>query len=389
MRPVSIIGVGLTRFGELWDQSLRELGLRAGFAAIRDAGITSDDIDAMYVGNMSAGSLVRQEHIGALVADYCALTDRHVPTTRVEAASASGGLALRQGYMAVAGGFADIVVVGGAEKMTDVSDSESAHTLSMGSDEEWEARAGATFAALHALVAQAHMREYSTTREMLSAVAAKNHAHAARNPQAQFRFALKPKAVSASGLIADPLRMLDCAPASDGAAAVVLCAAERALDFCAQPVNIIGSGQASDTLSLHHRQALHRFPAIGVAARRAFAQADCRPEEVDVAEVHDNFTISELIALEELGLFPPGEAGAHTLAGETTLGGRLPVNTSGGLKARGHPPGATGLAQAVEIVLQMRGTAGERQVEEARLGLIENHGGTAATAVVHLLEATA
>ncbi|MEE1544095.1 MAG: thiolase domain-containing protein, partial [Alphaproteobacteria bacterium] len=301
-------------------------------------------------------------------------------------ASASGGLALRQAYMAVAGGFIDVAVVGGAEKMTDVSDSESAHTLSMGADEEWESQQGATFASLHAMMAQAHMTEFGTTREMLSAVASKNHGHAALNPQAQFPFPIKPEAVSGSGLVSDPLRMLDCAPQSDGGAAVVLCASDRAKEFSKKPVSIIGSGQASDTLSLHHRASLSRMPAIGVAAERAFAHAGRKATDVSVAEIHDNFTISELIALEEIGLAERGAAGQLTLDGATALGGAIPVNTGGGLKARGHPPGATGVAQAVEIVQQLRGTAGERQVKGATLGLLENHGGTGATAVVHLLE---
>ena len=387
MRDVSIIGTGVTKFGELWDKSLRELGLMAGLEAIQDAGVGSGDIDALYVGNMAAGSLVQQEHVSALIADYCDMAGAHVPSTRVEAASASGGVALRQAYMAVAGGFIDVAVVGGAEKMTDVSDSESAHTLSMGADEEWESQQGATFASLHAMMAQAHMTEFGTTREMLSAVAVKNHAHAAHNPQAQFPFPIKPEAVSGSGMVSDPLRMLDCAPQSDGAAAVVLCASERAKEFSKSPISIVGSGQASDTLSLHHRASLSRMPAIGVAAERAFAHAGRKVADVSVAEIHDNFTISELIALEEIGLAERGSAGQLTLDGGTALGGAIPVNTSGGLKARGHPPGATGVAQAVEIVQQLRGTASERQVKGATLGLMENHGGTGATAVVHLLEA--
>jgi|TARA_Y100000031_G_scaffold132580_1_gene153794 acetyl-CoA C-acetyltransferase len=387
VRDVSIIGTGVTKFGELWDKSLRELGLMAGLEAIKDAGVSSADIDALYVGNMAAGSLVQQEHVSALIADYCDMAGSNVPSTRVEAASASGGVALRQAYMAIAGGFIDIAVVGGAEKMTDVSDSESAHTLSMGADEEWESQQGATFASLHAMMTQAHMSEFGTTREMLSEVAAKNHAHAALNPQAQFSFPIKPEAVSSSGLVADPLRMLDCAPQSDGAAAVVLCASKRAKEFSKVPVSIIGSGQASDTLSLHHRASLSRMPAIGVAAKRAFTHAGQKVANVNVAEIHDNFTISELIALEEIGLAERGSAGQITLDGGTALGGAIPVNTSGGLKARGHPPGATGVAQAVEIVQQLRGTAGERQVKGATLGLLENHGGTGATAVVHLLEA--
>jgi acetyl-CoA C-acetyltransferase len=386
MRDVSIIGIGITKFGELWEKSLRQLGLETGLSAINDAGITSTDIDALYIGNMAAGSTLQQEHVSALMADYCGLTNNHVPATRVEAASASGGLALRQAYMAIAGGFIDIAVVGGAEKMTDVSDSESSYTVSMGSDEQWESKAGATFASLHAMIAQSHIYEYGTTREEMSAVSSKNHFHASMNPMAQFPFKLSPEAVSNSGIVSSPLRMLDCAPNSDGAAAVVLCASDKSSKYTKKAIKIIGSGQASDTLSLHHRKYLNRMPAIGIAAKRAFESCNKKPSDLDLIEVHDNFTISEIIALEEIGIFKRGEAGAKILEGETKIGGKIPVNTSGGLKARGHAPGATGIAQVVEIVQQLRGEAGDRQVKNAKIGMVENHGGTAATAVVHILE---
>jgi len=386
MREVSIIGIGITKFGELWDKSLRQLGLETGLAAISDAGIKSKDIDALYIGNMAAGSTLQQEHVSALMADYCGLTSQNVPATRVEAASASGGLAIRQAYMAIAGGFIDIAVVGGAEKMTDVSDSESSYTVSMGSDEQWESKAGATFASLHAMMTQSHMQQYGTTREEMSAVSAKNHYHASMNPMAQFPFEVSAETVSNSGLVSSPLRMLDCAPNSDGAAAIVLCATEKAKKYGKKSIKIIGSGQASDTLSLHHRQHLNQMPAIKVAAKRAFKSCGKKVSDIDLIEVHDNFTISEIIALEEIGIFRRGKAAAKILEGETKLGGKIPTNTSGGLKARGHAPGATGIAQVVEVVQQLRGEAGVRQVKDAKIGMVENHGGTAATAVIHILE---
>ena len=386
MRDVSVIGIGITRFGELWDKSLRELGLETGLAAISDAGITSKDIDALYIGNMAAGSTLQQEHVSALIADYCGLASQNIPATRVEAASASGGLAIRQAYMAISGGFIDVAVVGGAEKMTDVSDSESSYTVSMGSDEQWEAQTGATFASLHAMIAQSHMDEFGTTREQLSAISEKNHYHASMNPMAQFPFKISGEAVSNSGIVSSPLRMLDCAPNSDGAAAVVLCATEKAKKFKKKGIRLIGSGQASDTLSLHHREHLNRLPAIGIAAKRAFKSCGKKVTDIDLIEVHDNFTISEVIALEEIGIFKRGKAAEMSLKGETRLGGKIAVNTSGGLKARGHAPGATGIAQIIEVVKQLRGEAGDRQVEGAKIGMTENHGGTAATAVVHILE---
>jgi uncharacterized OB-fold protein len=228
-------------------------------------------------------------------------------------------------------------------------------------------KAGATFASLHAMIAQSHMDEYGTSREELSAVSEKNHYHASLNPMAQFQFQVSGEAVSNSGIVSSPLRMLDCAPNSDGAAAVVLCATDKAKKFKKKAIRIIGSGQASDTLSLHHRKYLNRLPAIGIAARRAFKSCGKKTRDLDLIEVHDNFTISEIIALEEIGIFKRGKAASMGLKGETRLGGKIAVNTSGGLKARGHAPGATGIAQVVEIVQQLRGEAGERQIKDAKI----------------------
>jgi len=384
MRRVAVIGVGDTEFGELWDHSFREIGIMAGLAAVADANISADVIDALYVGNMSAGRFIEQEHIGALIADYSGLARDHIPATRIEAAGASGGLALRQGLLAVASGLHDIVVVGGAEKMTDVSDLDSANIQSSAADEEWETVLGATFPALHALIAHRHMHVYGTTREQLADVAVKNHRHGALNPKAQFRREITRETVLGSPLVASPLRVFDCAPSSDGAAAVVLCPLENAKKYTETPVEIIGSGQASDTLSLHDRKDICTMEATKVAAKRAFDMANVTHKDVQVAEVHDNFTISEILALEDLGFFKKGEGGKATEAGLTGLSGQVAVNTSGGLKARGDPIGATGLAQAVEIVTQLRGKADKRQVKDAQVGLTHNVGGTGGTAVVHL-----
>ncbi len=384
MRRVAVIGVGDTEFGELWDSSFRELGIKAGLIAVADANISAEKIDALYVGNMSAGRFIEQEHIGALIADYSGLARDHIPATRVEAAGASGGLALRQGFQAVASGLHDIVVVGGAEKMTDVSDTESANIQSSSADQEWEIVLGATYPALHALIARRHMHVYGTTREQLADVAVKNHKHGSLNPKAQFQRPITREVVLGSPLVASPLRVFDCAPSSDGAAAVVLCPLDQAKKYTEVPVEIIGTGQASDTLSLHDRKDICTMEATRFAAKRAFDMAGITHRDVDVAEVHDNFTISEILALEDLGFFKKGEGGKATEAGITGLEGEIAVNTSGGLKARGDPIGATGLAQAVEIVTQLRGKADKRQVKDAQVGLTHNVGGTGATAVVHL-----
>ncbi|NYT02293.1 MAG: thiolase domain-containing protein, partial [Methanosarcinales archaeon] len=256
MRDVSIIGVGCTKFGERWDDALRDLVAETGIQAIEDANVTGEEIDALYVGNMSAGRFVEQEHIGALIADYAGLSRRHIPSTRVEAACASGGLALRQGILAVASGYKDIVIAAGVEKMTDVSSGEAADALAAAADREWECFFGATFPALYAMMARLHMQRYGTTREQLAMVAVKNHHNGCFNPIAQYHMEITVDDVLNSPLVADPLHILDCSPISDGAAALVLAPTEIARKYADSPIRIIASAQASDTLSLHDRRDL-------------------------------------------------------------------------------------------------------------------------------------
>jgi acetyl-CoA C-acetyltransferase len=276
------------------------------------------------------------------------------------------------------------VVVGGAEKMMDVSDVASALIQSSAADQEWETELGATFPSLHALIARRHMHEHGTTREQLADVAVKNHRHGSMNPKAQFQREITRETVIGSQMVASPLRVFDCSPSSDGAAAVILCPLDQAKQYVETPVEIVGSGQASDTLALHHRRDVMTFDATRVAAERALKMAGVTRKDIDVAEVHDNFTISEILAIEDLGFFKKGEGGKATEDGRTALDGEVAVNTSGGLKAKGDPIGATGLAQAVEVVTQLRGKAGKRQVRDASVGLTHNVGGTGATAVVHV-----
>lgn len=383
-RGVCVLGAGVTKFGELWEESFRSLIGQAGLAAVKDAGIAGDDIDALYVGSMSAGRFIGQEHVGALVVDEAGLADRNIPATRIEAADASGAAALREGYLAILSGEHDVVVVGGVEKMTDVIDQEQTNTLATALDQEWEAFYGATYPGVHALMAKAHMAKHGTTREMLAAVSVKNHESGSLNKKAAYPFTITRDQVLKSPMVADPLRMLDCAANVDGAAAVVLCSAERAREFSEKPVRILSSAQASDRFALHDRADISSFAATRRAAETAYRKAGLTARDVDVAEVHDAFTIGEIMAVEDLGFFDAGAGGKAALNGTTSLKGAKPVNTSGGLKARGHPPGATGLAQVHEIVRQLRGEAGERQVADARIGLAHNVGGSGATAVVHL-----
>ncbi len=385
MKEVAVIGVGETKFGELWDRSFRDLGIEAGLKALQDANVLADQIDALYVGNMSAGKFIDQEHVSALVSDYAGLSDQHPPAFRVEGGGACGGLALASGFMAVASGLYNIVVVGGAEKMTDVGDEEANRILSSTADQEWESVFGATHASLFAMIARRHMHDYGTTREQLASVAVKNHRNGAKNPNAQYRRELSLETILGAPWVAEPLGMLDCAPLSDGAAAVVLCPLEMANRFTDTPITIAGLGIASDTIALHDRRSLTTMDSSVVAGKRAMQMAKASPKDFQLAEVHDNYTVSEIVAIEDLRFVKKGDGGPATEEGLTDLNSKISINPSGGLKARGQPVGATGIAQAVEVVRQLRGEAGERQVSGATLGLTHVLGGTGATAVVHAL----
>ena len=381
-----VIGAAHTRFGEAWEKSYRDLQTEAGLAALKDARITGDEIDEVFVGTMSTGIMIGQEHVAPLLLDGAGLADRHIPSTRVEAAGASGGLAFRQGVMAIRSGVADIVVVGGIEKMTDVSDADAQAITSGSIDQEWEHFVGATDAAVHAILAKRHMAEFKTTRTMLAEVAVKNHRHGAKNPLAQFQREIALQTVLDAPMVASPLGVFDCAPMSDGAACVVLCS-ERVVANHANAVAVTGSGLASDTLALHGRSTWTALRATQESARRAYLEAGISSGDIQVAEVSDSYTIAEILAIEDLGLFKKGDGGRATEEGETTFGGRVVVNPSGGLKARGHPAGATGIAQVCELTWQLRQQASGRQVKDARIGIAHNTGGTGATSVVHVLEA--
>lgn len=384
MREVAVIGAGITAFGERWDASLRDLCTEAGVAALEDANVAGEQIDAMFVGSMSAGRFIGQEHVGALVADYVGLggAPLHIPATRVEAACASGGLAFRQAVAAVASGMSDVVVAAGVEKMTDVADATD--VLAGAADREWESFAGATFPGLYAMIACDYMNKYGLTREQLAQVAVKNHYHGARNPFAQFRSEITQSTVTKSTLVASPLRLFDCSPVSDGAAVVIVCPLERAREFTDTPIRVVASAQAGDTIALHDRPDFSTMGATVAAGNSAFKQAKIERKDIDFVEVHDCFTIAELCAIEDLGFVKKGMAGRFTEEGQTQLGGKLPVNTSGGLKACGHPVGATGIKQVWEVVQQLRGEGGKRQVDGAEIGMTQNVGGTGATVVSHI-----
>jgi len=383
MRDVAIIGVGITKFGELWDDSMRDLFVEAALGAIDDAGV--DHIDSMYVGSMSPGLFVGQEHIGPMMADYLGVAP--CPATRVESACASGGVALRSGFFEVASGASEIVLVGGVEKMNDVGGDEATYALATASDQEWEAFNGVTFPGLYAMMAVAHMHKYGSTVEQMAHVAVKNHANGNLNPVAQFPMKITVDAVLNSVLVADPLHILDCSPVTDGAAAVILCPADKAQSLAKNgAVKILGSGHATDSIAFHSRAALTSLNAVKKSAATAYEISGKGPGDIDLCEVHDCFTIAEIIATEDLGFFEKGKGGEAAAAGETARTGSKPINTSGGLKSKGHPVGASGVAQAVEVVRQLRGECGERQIAGAKVGMTQNMGGTGASSVCHIME---
>ncbi len=382
-QDVAIVGVGMRKFGELWDKSLREITLEAAMYAIFDSGVHGKDIDGIVVGNMSAGRFTGQEHLGTLAADMGGLGN--VPAYSVEAACASGAAAVRQAYMAIKSGEHDVMLVLGSEKMSDVTQSEAMNTMSVATDWEWEGLFGATLPSLYAFMARRHMKEYGTTEEHLGLVTVKNHENAQWNPWAQFQRPVPLEVVMRSGLVADPIRILHSAAVTDGAAGLIMCSAERAKEFTDTPIYIGSSEQASDTLALHDRRDITTMDAVVKASKSALKESDLTIDKIDVFEVHDSFTIGEIIITEDIGLAEKGKGGQLLEEGVTRLDGKYPVNPSGGLKARGHPIGATGVAQIVELVLQLRGDAEKRQVDGAEVGMAVSVGGTGGTAIVHIL----
>ncbi|MBN1244761.1 thiolase domain-containing protein [Candidatus Bathyarchaeota archaeon] len=380
---VSIVSAGLSKFGKREGLYARELFAEAVKEAFDRCPRLEPkrDVKAMFVGHMGE-SYEHQGHMGAAAADWTGLLN--IPATRTEAACASSGAALRSGIYAVLSGLADVVLVGGVEKMTHRSTAEVTEYLAMASDYPFEQWHGITFPGLYALMATAHMHKYGTTETQMAQVAVKNHHHGTLNPKAHLQKEITLEKALTSRPVASPLKMFDCSLITDGASCVILTKPELAGKFTDQPVHIVGTGQASDTIGLYERETLTSLQAAKLAARTAYDMAAVKPENVDVAEVHDCFTIAELIAYEDLGLCKAGEGGKLAESGETRLGERLPVNTSGGLKAKGHPVGATGTAQAYEIYLQLTGQAEQRQVKNAQTGLTHNVGGSGATATVHI-----
>lgn len=374
---IKVAGVGLTKFGELWDKSLFDLAQEASIEAIKDSRLRINEIGAVFVGNMIYGRLSGQDHLGAAIASQLGIKGAGL---RVEGACASGGLAVHLAVQSLLSGQYQNVLVVGVEKMTDASISEVTSAL-MGAGSEAERKAGLTFPGLYALIAKAHMQKFGTTRKHLASVSVKNHFHASLNQKAQFPFEITEEKVLNSPCICTPFTLFDASPITDGAAVVVLTS-----QTSAPGVFITGSAVATDTVDLSSRKSLTEIAATKEASQKAYQQAGVEVTDIRVAEVHDCFTIAEIMAMEDLGFCEKGEGGKYVHSGTTKLGGKLPVNTSGGLKACGHPVAATGVKQIVEITQQLRQTSGKRQVEGANVGLTQNVGGTGATVVVHILQ---
>jgi len=380
---VSIMSAGLSKFGRREGVYGRELFAEAAREAFERCPNLDPvkDIEALFVGHMGE-SYEHQGHTGPTLSDWAGLLPK--PAMRLESACASSGSALRCGIFAILSGMHKVVMVGGVEKMTHRTTPEVTEFLAMASDFPFEQWHGITFPGLYALMATAHMHRYGTTEEQMAMVAVKNHHNGALNPKAHMQKEVTLENALSSRVIAWPLKLYDCSLITDGASCLILTRPELARKFTDTPVHIVGSGQASDAIGLYEREELTTLRAGKLAGKEAYKMAGVKPQDIDVAEVHDCFTIAEIIAYEDLGFCKPGKGGSLVEEGATTLEGKIPVNTSGGLKSKGHPVGATGTAQAYEICLQLTGQAGRRQVSGAEIGLTHNVGGSGATATVHI-----
>jgi acetyl-CoA C-acetyltransferase len=402
-RKVAVVGSGMTRFHHRIhaDKTSREIFTEAALEAMAsvDKGIESKDIEALYLGSFSSDVSEHQSHLGPLMVDWLGLCP--IPSVRVEDACASAGVALQIGVLAVASGMFDVVMVGGVEKMSTLKTEEVTDTLALAVDAEYEFPAGVTFPGLYAEIATAYFARYGSTWEQLAAVSIKNHHNGSLNPKAQFQAEISDiaKKIGAKRgvtfknamdflrsqsnfMVAYPLRLFDCCPISDGGAAAILTSADIAKKFTDTPMYLAGIGQASDSMALHDRADLTSLRAAVVAGRRAYKMSGLKSDDIDFAEVHDCFTIAELVATEDLGFFERGEGGKAVEEGRTALDGDKPINPDGGLKAKGHPVGATGVGMLYEIWKQLRGEAEKRQVRGAEVGLMHNVGASGGTCVV-------
>ncbi|MEM4781680.1 MAG: thiolase domain-containing protein [Halalkalicoccus sp.] len=385
MTGVRIAGTGHTHFGQFPERTGRDLFAEASGEAIDRSGVDRESVDALFYGNFMGELAEDQGHQGPLMAEMAGI---RAPATRFESACASSGVAVREAVKNIRNGEADAILVGGTERMTNLGTAGATKALSIAADELFEIRAGMNFPGAYALMAQAYFTEYGGDREDLAHVAVKNHENALENEHAQYQRAITVEDVLEAPPVAEPLGLYDACPITDGASAMVLVSEEYAeREGIDAPVSITGTGQGSDRMALADREYLARTPAATAAAEEAYADAGIGPEDVEVAEVHDCFTIAEVLAIESLGFFEPGEGIGAARAGETTRDGRIPINLSGGLKAKGHPVGATGTSQIIELARVLSGQhVNSDAVSGAKIGLAHNAGGTVASTTVHVLE---
>ncbi len=381
MREVAIVGIGQTPVREHWNQSLRDLSVQAILEAMDDAHVAR--ADALFVGNMLSGELSSQEHLGALVADHLGLAG--MEATKIEAACGSGAAAVRVAALAVASGMQDVVIAAGVEKLTELSSNCTTRYLASAADGDYEAAQGLSFVAINALLMQRYMYEFGLDREEFAPFSINAHANAVANPNAMFRRSITEAQFRAGKPVCSPIGLMDSSPMADGAAAVILCPLERAREFSDRPVRIAASALATDTVALHDRKDPLFLQAGYESAKRAYKQAGVGPDDIDLFELHDAFTIMAALSLEAAGFAERGQGVRLAQAGEITLQGRIPICTMGGLKGRGHPVGATGTYQIVEAAQQLRGEAGENQVD-TRWAMTQNIGGSGATIITHILE---
>lgn len=383
MRPVVIAAAGKTLFGAFQDRDLRSLAVEAGEKCLKNGHVSPSQVEAFYLGNFAGPSFVGQNHLAPYISTALGIYD--VPATRIEAACASGGSAFFHAFSAVASGIYDCVLVVGVEKMTSQPTARVTEILAGAGDCSGEIKAGSTFPSLFAMIARRHMYQFGTTREHLAAVAVKNHANGALNPDAHMRKVITMEQALNGRPVAEPLGLYDCSLVSDGAAAVLLMPADRARDFTNKPVRILGIAQASDFVALDQKPDITTFPAVRRAAQKAYAMAGVGPKDIQFAELHDCFTIAEIVALEDLEFVERGGGGPYEASGATARTGEKPINASGGLKSKGHPVGATGVAQLCDIFAQIRCEAGDMQLKRNSLGLAQNLGGSGASCVVSIL----
>ena len=382
MDKVCVLGAGSTKYGKL-DDSISDITLQASVGAIESAGIESKDIKAGYISNVF-GVADKQVHLGPVVMSNLGISDR--PSLSIESACGSGSVSFREAYANVAAGFYDVALVTGVEKVTHTGTEWTTTYFSYCSDFFYEGQSGVSFPGLFASMARAYMNEFKATEEDFAQVAVKNHDNGLLNPKAHLRKKITVDDVMSSAVVASPLKLYDCCPFSDGASAVILCNEKFAKDHGANYIEVIGSGRGGSPAALQGRESLTTIPSTKIAAEAAFKMAGITPKDIDFAEVHDCFTVAEIIDSEDLGFFEKGKGVEAVREGQTKLNGQISINPSGGLKSKGHPIGATGVGQIVEVFDQLTGKAGERTINNAKIGLTQNFGATGASCAVHIFQ---